>query len=173
MRKTIYIIESLSQWTGKAFSMVCLSLVLLLTFEVFMRYVLDAPTQFSYEVASSMGVAIGAGGLAYTHLHGGHVRVDVFWKSLSPKGRAIADIIGSLIFLFPLFIFLVWISAQWAIESFINKEVMTTTFWYPIAWPVRTVMLLGLLLLLPQGVGEILRNICIIKGIELKKVEEL
>ncbi len=173
MRKTIYFIESLSQWSGKFFSLVCLGLVLLLTLEVFMRYVLSAPTKFSYEIASSMGVAIGAGGLAYTHLHGGHVRVDVLWKNLSPKGKAVADIIASLIFLFPLFILLTWISAEWAIQSFIEKEVMTTTFWYPIAWPTRTVMALGLLLLIPQGMAEFLRNICTLRGIEVKKVGEL
>lgn len=173
MRKTIYALESISQWSGIIFSAICLALVLILTFEVFMRYVLSAPTRFSYEIASSMGVAIGAGGLAYTHLHGGHVRVDVLWKNLSPRGKAVADIISSLIFFFPLFILLTWISAGWAVQSFIEKEVMTTTFWYPIAWPVRTVITLGFLLFLPQGVAEFLRNICTLRGIELKKVGEL
>jgi len=170
MRKAIDILENISQWTGRVFAVICIALVAVLTFEVFMRYILSWPTQFSYEAASSIGVAISAGGLAYTHLHGGHVRVDVLWKNLSPKGRAIADIIGGLVFLFPLFILLTWISADRVVQSVIEHEVMTSTYWYPPAWPTRSVMALGLLLLIPQGVAEVLRNICIIKGIETKRV---
>jgi len=173
MRKTITILEHISQRSGWAFATLCIALVAILTFEVFMRYVLGSPTKFSYEIASSMGVAIGAGGLAYTHLHGGHVRVDVLWKNLSPKGRAIADIIGVFVFLFPLFIFLTWMSASWAHQSVIEHEIMTSTYWYPPAWPTRSIMALGLFLLIPQGVAELLRNICILKGIEVQKVGEL
>ena len=173
MRKTITVLEKISQWSGWAFSTLCIVLVAVLTVEVFMRYVLNSPTQYSYEIASSMGVAIGAGGLAYTHLHRGHVRVDVLWKNLPPKGRAIADIIGAFIFLFPLFIFLTWMSASWAQQSIIEHEIMTTTYWYPPAWPTRSILALGFLLLLPQGVAEVLRNICILKGKDVPNVGEL
>ena len=173
MRKTIAILEHISQWSGWAFATLCIALVAVLTLEVFMRYVLSSPTQFSYEIASSMGVAIGAGGLAYTHLHGGHVRVDVLWKNLSPKGRAISDIVCALLFLFPLFIFLTIVSISWAQQAVIEHEIMTTTYWYPPAWPTRSMMALGLFLLLPQGVAELLRNICILKGMEVRKVGEL
>jgi len=173
MQKTITILEHISQRAGWVFATLCIALVAILTFEVFMRYALSSPTQFSYEIAQSMGVAIGAGGLAYTHLHGGHVRVDVLWKNLSPKGRAIADIAGVFVFLFPLFIFLTWISISWAHQAVVEHEIMTSTYWYPPAWPTRTIMALGLFLLLPQGVAEVLRNICILKGIEVRKVEEL
>jgi len=173
MRKTIAILEHISQRSGWVFATLCIALVVILTFEVFMRYVLSSPTQFSYEIAQSMGVAIGSGGLAYTHLHGGHVRVDVLWKNLSPKGRAIADIIGVFVFLFPLFIFLTWISASWAHQAIVEHEIMTSTYWYPPAWPTRSVMVLGFFLLLPQGAAEVLRNICILKGTEVPKVGEL
>ena len=111
--------------------MFCLAMVLLLTFEVFMRYVLNAPTKFSYEVATMIGVTVGAGGLAYTHLHHGHVRVDVIWRLLSPRGKAIADVISSLLFFFPLIIAVIYVSVEWAQFSFVQGEIMTKTTLYP------------------------------------------
>jgi len=151
----------------------CLAMVLLLTFEVFMRYVLNAPTNFSYEVATMMGVTVGAGGLAYTHLHHGHVRVDVVWRLLSPRGKAIADVIGGLLLFFPLIIMVTYVSAEWAQFSFSVGEIMTKTTLYPPAWPVRAIMVLGFFMFIPQGVAKLIRDIYRVKGVELKGIDKL
>lgn len=173
MRKTVHILDSISQWSGRVICVFCLTLVLLLTYEVFMRYVLNSPTIFSYEVATMMGVTIGAGGLAYTHLHHGHVRVDVFWRLLSPRGKAIADIVGSLIFFFPLIITVTYFSAAWTQVSFIDHEVMTKTYLYPPAWPVRAVMALGFFMLIPQGISKFIRDVYTVKRVEMEGTENL
>ena len=162
MRKMVQVFESISEWTGKIAMWFCLFLVLLLSWEVFMRYVLSRPTIYSYEISTMMGVTIAAGGLAFAHKYQGHVRVDVFWKNLSPKGKAIADVIGAFIFFFPLITILTYVSAKWALRSFVEHEIMTTTYLYPPAWPVRAVMMLGLLLFLPQGVAKLIRDVYLI-----------
>ncbi len=153
--------------------MFCFTLVLLLTYEVFMRYILNSPTIFSYEIASMMGVTIGSGGLAYTHLHQGHVRVDVFWRLLSPRGKAIADIVGSLIFFFPIIIVVTYVSAAWTQVSFIDHEIMTKTYLYPPAWPVRAVMALGFFMFIPQGISKFIRDVYMVKRVELKGINDL
>ncbi len=173
MKKAIDILEKLSQWSGLFFCWFGLTLVLILTFEVFMRYILDSPTIFSYEISSTMGVAIGAGGLAYTHLHGGHVRIDVFWKNLTPKGRAIADIVGAFVFFFPLIIALTYVCFRWLAYAIATDEIMTTTYLYPPAWPVRLIITMGFLLFIPQGVAKLLRDICILKDIPVEGASEL
>ena len=173
MRKTVYVLDSISQWSGRVVCVFCLAMVLLLTFEVFMRYVLNAPTNFSYEVATMMGVTVGAGGLAYTHLHHGHVRVDVIWRLLSPRGKAIADVISSLLLFFPLIIAVTYVSVEWAQFSFVQGEIMTKTTLYPPAWPVRAVMVLGFLMFIPQGVAKLIRDIYLVKGVELKGIDKL
>lgn len=167
MRKTVRFIESISEGSGRVFAWFGLALVLLLCFEVFMRYVLDNPTSYTYEIATMLGVVIGTGGLAYTHLHHGHVRVDVFWRLLPPRGRAIADVIASILFFFPLLILLVYISADWVVHSYTMHEISTETYMYPIVWPVRAVMLLGLFLIVPQGVAKLIRDLYIVKRKEL------
>ncbi|MFH1016061.1 MAG: TRAP transporter small permease subunit [Chloroflexota bacterium] len=173
MRKTLEVLETISQWSGVVTCWFCLALVLLLTFEVFMRYVLDSPTIYSYEISTMMGVTIGAGGLAYTHLHGGHVRVDVFWRHLTPRGRALADIIFSLFFFFPLIIAITYVCARWLQFSVSTHEIMTKTYLYPPAWPVRAVITLGFLVFIPQGVAKLLRDVYTLKGIQLKGIEKL
>jgi len=141
----------------------CLALVLLLTFEVFMRYVLSRPTIYSYEVSTMIGVTIAAGGLAFTHKYHGHVIVVVFWRLLSYKGKAIADVIGALIFFFPLVIVLVYISTWWTYSSISIGEIMIKTYLYPPAWPVRAVMALGFFLFAAQGVAKLVRDLCFIR----------
>jgi len=137
----------------------CLTLVLLLTFEVFMRYVLSSPTIFSYEISTMMGVTIAAGGLAFAHKYQGHVRVDVFWRLLSHRGKAIADMVGAILFFFPFLAILMYVSSDWALRSFVEHEIMTKTYLYPPAWPVRAVMALGVLLFILQGIAKFLRDL--------------
>lgn len=158
MKKTVKILEDISEWTGHIGMWFTLALVLLLTWEVFMRYVLERPTIYSYEISTMMGVTIAAIGLGFAHKYDAHVRVDVFWKNLSPRGKAIIDIIGAIIFFFPQVMALTYVSLDWAIKSFVEKEIMTATYLYPPAWPVRVVMVLGLFLFLPQGVAKIIRD---------------
>lgn len=163
MRKTVRILETISDWSGRVACWFCLALVLLLTYEVFMRYVLDSPTIFSYEISTMIGVSICALGLAYTHRHHGHVRVDVFWRLLSRRGKALADIIGFLLFFLPVVIVMVWISGDWAVWSITTGEIMTKTYLYPPAWPVRAVMVIGFFMFIPQGVAQFIRDVYLVK----------
>ena len=168
MKKTLYILETISQYSGRVFMWFTLALVLLLSFEVFMRYALNNPTIFSYEISTMIVVTICTGGLAYTHLHGGHVRVDVIWRLLSPRGRAIVDIITSTLFFFPVVFDITYFAVYWTHFSISIGEVMTKTYLYPPAWPVRAMMAFGFFLFIPQGVAKLIRDIYILKGIELK-----
>ena len=168
MKKTLRVIETISQYSGRVFMWFTLALVLLLTMEVFMRYVLNNPTIFSYEISTMLGVTIACGGLAYTHLHNGHVRVDVIWRLLSPRGRAIADIVTAFLFFFPVIFAITYFSAYWTHFSISIGEIMTKTYLYPPAWPVRAMMAFGFFLFIQQGVAKLIRDIYILKGIELK-----
>ncbi len=167
MRKTVHVIDSISEVTGKIFMWSMLVLVALLCHEIFMRYILDNPTIYSYEISTMLGVIIGTGALAYTHRHHGHVRVDLLWRKLSPKGQAIADILGSIVFLWPLMSLLVWTALEWVLYSYSVHEISQESYLYPIVWPVRAVMLLGFFLIIPQDVAKFIRNIYVIRDKEL------
>lgn len=158
MRVLIRVIDSISEWTGKAVSWVCVLLVLVLSYEVVMRYGFNNPTFFAHELSTLLGGTIAVLSWAYTHRHNGHVRVDVIYARLSPRGQAIVDVLGSLLFFFPLIIVLVynaWISMWFAWEM---GEVMIGSFWYPPAGPIKTVMVVGLSLFAFQNIAQFIRN---------------
>jgi TRAP-type mannitol/chloroaromatic compound transport system permease small subunit len=157
------IIEGVSEWSGRVTSFFLLALTGVICFEVFRRFVLNHPSIYTFELASMLGVVISMGALAYTYLHEGHIRVDVFWSRLPPKGRVLADVVGSLLFFFPLIFVLTYLSGDWLLYSIRMHEVGSKTHWYPIFWPVRAVMLLGLCLFILQGVAKFIRDIQFLK----------
>jgi TRAP-type mannitol/chloroaromatic compound transport system permease small subunit len=159
MRTVVRVIDSISEYTGMAVRWVCLALVLVLCFEVTSRYFFDTPTSWVSDTSSMMGGAIAALGWAYTHRHGGHVRVDVFYSHLSPRGQAILDVTLSLLFFFPLLIALAYVSWNKMWFSWAMGEVLNRSNWYPITGPIRTVVVLGLSLFALQGVAQFIRDL--------------
>jgi len=159
MRTIVRVIDSISEYTGMVVRWACLALVLVLCFEVTARYVFDAPTMWSFETSSMLGGTIAVLGWSYTHKHGGHVRVDVFYSHLPPRGQAILDIALTLLFFFPLlfsFTYVAW-NRMWF--SWEMGEVMARSNWYPIIGPIRTVVVLGLFLFALQGVSQFIRDL--------------
>ena len=159
MRTIVRLIDSISEYTGKVICWACVVLVGVLTYEVIMRYAFSAPTIWSYELSRMLGATIVILGVAYTHRHHGHVRVDVFYTHFPPKWRTIIDIVFALLLFFPLFITLTYAAASEMWYSWASGEVLTGTVWYPPAGPIRTVMFLGLFLLALQGVAQFIRDL--------------
>lgn len=166
MRTVIRVIDSISEYTGKVICWACLVLVMVLVYEVTARYIFNAPTIWAHETSSMLGATIAALGWAYIHQHHGHVRVDVFYAHLSPRGKAIADVVCALLFLFPLVIILAYVAADRMWFSWSMGETLIATYWYPPAGPIRLVVLLGLSLFALQGIAQFIRDIYLmIRGI--------
>jgi TRAP-type mannitol/chloroaromatic compound transport system permease small subunit len=158
MRTIIRSIDSISEWTGRSVSWVCVVLVLVLCYEVLMRYVFSSPTSFVHELSGMLGGTIAALGWSYTHRYRGHVRVDVIYTHLSPRGKATIDVLLTLLLFFPLIAILIKNSAESALFAFKMGEVSRLSFWYPPAWPIKTVMFLGLSLFAFQGIAHFIRD---------------
>ena len=159
MRKIIKVIDTISEYSGKTFRWTCVALVLVLAYEVMMRHVFDSPTTWVHLTSIMLGGTIVFMGYAYTHLHHGHIRIDVFYGKLSPRWKAITDILGDIFILFPLLGMLIQQSFFWMWRSWVTHEVRIESWWYPPAAPFRTVMLVGLCLFTLQAIAEFLREI--------------
>jgi len=158
VRTIVRVIDSISEYTGKVACWACAVLIGGLVYEVTARYAFSAPTIWSYELSCMLGATIVIMGAAYTHRHHGHVRVDIFYMRLSPKRKAIVDVICALLIFLPLFIILTYTAAVEMLFSWSMGEVLISTIWYPPAGPIRTVMLLGLFLLALQGIAQLIRD---------------
>jgi len=159
MRSILRLIDSISEWTGKTIRWLCVALVIVLLYDVIMRYVFGAATIWAYETAVMVGATIYVMGWAYVHRHHGHVRVDVLYTHLSSRGKAIIDIICGLFFLLPLLIILIDAAVSYTWRSWLIGERLAETFWYPPAAPFRTMIVVGLFLFILQSVAQIIRDL--------------
>jgi len=159
MRAIVRVLDSISEHTGKIVLWAAVALVVVLCYEVTMRYVFNSPTNWVMETSMMLGGTIAAMGWGYTHRHQGHVRVDVFYMHLSPRGKAIVDVACSIIFLFPLLAILIYASASWAHFSWEMGEKMVGSSWKPPAGPIRSIVPLGFCLFTLQCVSQFIRDL--------------
>jgi len=123
-----------------------------------MRYGFNHPTMWAYESSLQLGCAMYALAYCYAQRHDAHVRVDIFYTHLSPRGKAMVDVIGGLMMFLPVIVLLVSASWVWAIKSWTIQEKMVETYWYPPYYPLRTVVAIGWTMLGLQGLAGILRS---------------
>jgi len=158
MRATLRVIDSISDWTAKVISWLAVALVLVLVFDVVERYVFGGATVWAYETGVMLGATIYVMGWAYVHRIREHIRVDVFYVHLPPRGRIIIDIIGTLLFFLPLLYVTIDTSIYYMVRAWRIDEVLAETFWYPPAGPFRTMVVVGLFLLAFQVLAHLIRD---------------
>ena len=164
-RRIVHLIDLVSEWSGRIFCLLIIPLMAGTVYDVFMRYALKSPTKWAYEMTwMEYGAMFMLGG-AYTLLNNGHIRVDIFWKNLSDKARAIFDSLMYLVMFFPLFYVLIHYAVQFAHRSWVIRETSYLSYWQPPVYPVKIVMVVGLILFAVQALSETLRNLAFaIKG---------
>ena len=100
----------------------------------------------------------------YTLLHNRHVRIDVIAGRLSPKAQAWIDILGTLFFLMPMSIIVMWLSWPVFVMALERHEVSSNTGGL-IIWPARLLVPIGFFLLIIQGVSELIKRVAFLKGL--------
>jgi TRAP-type mannitol/chloroaromatic compound transport system permease small subunit len=158
MKAIVRFIDSISEWTGRVARWLCVVLVLFMATAVIMRYVFGASTLWAYEIGLMLGAVIYVMAWSYVHKHHGHVRVDVIYLQLSPRKRAVVDVIGDLLLFLPLLFILVVTSTEWAWKAWETNEKLYETGWYPPASPLRTMVALGICLFALQGIAQLFRD---------------
>jgi len=99
----------------------------------------------------------------YTLQRNEHVRIDVLSGKLSPRGLAVIDIIGTLFFLLPMVITVLWLSIPLVAESYKIQE-MSANAGGLIRWPVKILLPIGFTLLALQGISELIKRIAFLSG---------
>ena len=159
MRKVLKTIDAISEWTGKTFRWGLIILVLIVSYEVTARFVFGVPTKWSYETDMMLSGAVYALAWAYATLHKAHVRIDLFYGRLSPRGKAAVDVIGTLVAFFPLIILFIYMCVVRTGIAIVDHEVAKQGYWYPPLWPYRTAVTIGFILLLLQGFAQFYRDV--------------
>ena len=165
MQKLLLFIDRTSTWVGHAFSWLIIGLTLLITWEVFSRYALDAPHAWAFDAMIMLYGTLFMMAGAYTLSVNGHVRGDVLYGFFRPRTQAIIDLTLYILFFIPGVIALVWAGYYYAADSWRINEHSNITSEGPPIYPFKTVIPLAGGILLAQGIVEIIRCIiCIRQG---------
>lgn len=162
MEKVIRIIEAISEWSGKIVAWLVLVFTVVLGYEVILRYVFNAPTKWAFDISYMLGGSYFLLGEAYTLLKKKHVRIDLFYVFFSTRKKALVDVVFYLLFFFPLWGILLYTLIPYVYLSWITNERSMQGYWMPILYPFKTVMPVGIFLLLLQGVAEFFRAILVL-----------
>lgn len=157
MIKTIHAIEGLSQWVGKAFGWCILILTLSVSYEVFVRYVLNKPTVWAFDVMIQMYGALFLMSGAYALAQDSHVRGDVLYRLFSVRWQARVDFTLYILFFFPGMFALFWYGWEIAGDSWRYEEVSWNSPARIQIYFFKTLIPVAGLLLMIQGVAEMMR----------------
>ena len=143
-------IDTFNEKFGFYASYLVLPLIIVVVFEVFMRYAFNAPTTWAFELTVFLYGVHFCFAFAYAHKHNTHVAIDVFEARLSPKSRTILRIITNMALFIPsmgLLSYYIWVLA---VNSWQQWEHASSS-WAPAIYPVKTLMAVGFFLFLLQG----------------------
>ncbi len=157
MTRLIYGIESLSIWVGRAFGWCILILTFSVSYEVFVRYVLNAPTVWAFDMMVQMYGALFLMAGPYALAQDTHVRGDVIYRLFPVKVQATVDFILYLLFFFPGMLALFWFGTEIAADSWRYKEVSWNSPARIQIYFFKTLIPLSGGLLIIQGIAELLR----------------
>ena len=129
-------------------------------YEVVARFLFNSPTNWVHESMFLMyGMQYMISG-AYAYREDQHVRVDVVYTHLSPRGKAIADIVSS-VFFFIFTLTMLWTGWRFAGDAVQNGETSFTE-WGVQYWPVKLTIPIGAALIVLQGVSKLVKDILIV-----------
>jgi TRAP-type mannitol/chloroaromatic compound transport system permease small subunit len=155
--KFVYAIEGLSLWVGRAFGWCIMILTLSVVYEVFVRYVLNSPTVWAFDMMIQMYGALFLMCGAYALAQDTHVRADVIYRLFPVRVQAGLDFLLYFLFFFPGILALVWYGYEIASDSWRWKEV---SFNSPASIQIyffKSLIPLSGSLLVIQGIAELVR----------------
>jgi TRAP-type mannitol/chloroaromatic compound transport system permease small subunit len=167
-------IDKFTDATGVWVAWLNVPLVLAVSYEVIARYFFNAPTIWVFDVTYMLYGTIFMLGAAYALHKGAHIRTDFFFEAWSTRTKGVIDSTAYLVFFFPSLILFLIVSADEGWYAFRINETSEQTPWRPILWPFKMVVPLTCLLLIIQGVSEVLKSLhAATTGIELEHKEKV
>lgn len=157
MTSIIHSIESLNIWIGRAFGWCILILTLSVAYEVFVRYVLNAPTVWAFDMMVQMYGALFLMAGPYALAQDSHVRADVIYRLIPVRWQARIDFVLYVLFFFPGMLALFWFGWEIASDSWRYQEVSWNSPARIQIYYFKTLIPVAGALLILQGIAECMR----------------
>lgn len=158
MQQLLLAVDRLSTWLGQLFSWLIVGLTVLITYEVFSRYVLNNPHDWNLNVQIMLYGTLFMMAGAYTLAKNGHVRGDVLYGFFEPRTQATFDLLLYIVFFLPGIVALTWAGWNYANEALAIREQTFSATPLPL-YPFKFVIPIAGGMLLLEGIVEIVRCI--------------
>ena len=176
-QRLIRAVDVFSYWIGKAAAWLIMALTFVVSIEVFKRYILNAPMAWIFDFNNMLYGTLFMMCGAYTLAAGGHVRADFVYIYMKPRGQAALDLSLYLLFFIPGILGLIYAGWDYAAISWRINEHSTVTAEGPPVYPFKTVIPVAGILVMLQGLAEIVRCVVCLKTgqwpARLEDVEEI
>src|SRR5438128_12366015 len=177
MNRVLLVVDEISTWVGKTAGWCIVILTFTTSYEVFMRYLFLAPTEWAFDASYMLYGTLFMLAGAYTLSRNGHVRGDFIYRAWSPRTQASMDLVLYVLFYFPGMIAFVYAGFGFAELSRRMNEHSSASPNGPIVWPFKWLIIVVGVLMVIQGIVEVFRCIICIRNNQWPKrlhdVEEL
>jgi TRAP-type mannitol/chloroaromatic compound transport system permease small subunit len=163
MQKLLLFVDKVSTWIGHTFAWCIVGLTLLISWEVFSRYVLEHPHPWAFDAMIMLYGTLFMMAGAYTLSKNGHVRGDVLYGFFPPRLQAALDLTLYILFFIPGVVAFCWAGYRYAGESWAISEHSNITADGPPIYPFKTIIPVAGAFLLIQGLVEIIRCVICLK----------
>jgi TRAP-type mannitol/chloroaromatic compound transport system permease small subunit len=164
MRGLVRAIDRLSVALGGVAAAIVILLVILMLYDVVMRYAFNAPTVWGNDINTWLMGASFVLSIAYAMSTDSHVRVDLLYNDATKHRMRVVDLIGFSLLVLPTVSWITWGLFGHFLEALKSGERSGTGGWNPIVWPFRLVLFVGFMMLSIQIVAEIVKRVLSLAG---------
>lgn len=164
LRRFVCLVDALNEWVGRLVAWLTLAAVLTTFLVVVLRYGFNWGSIALQESITYLHALVFMAGAAYTMKHDGHVRVDIFYRDMSPRRRAWVNLLGTLFLLLPVCGFILYESWDYVFDSWRRLEGSRETGGLPLVFLLKSFIPLTALLLGLQGLAQGLRAWRVLRG---------
>lgn len=157
--------DRITEWVGRSVSWLTLVLVLLICYDVVMRYIFNKSSIAIYELEWHIFALIFLLGAAFCFKHDRHVRVDVFYSRFSKKGQAWVNLIGTLLLLLPFCVVLLLSGWDFLSNSFRFLESSSDAGGLPARYIIKSAIPLGFLFVTLQAINTICKSLLVLTNV--------
>ena len=166
--RVVSLIERFSDRTGKVLYWLTLAMVLIGSYNAVVRYLgrfigSDLSSNAYIELQWYFFSLVFLLGAAYTLKEDTHVRVDVVYSRMSERGKAWINLLGTLLFLIPFCLLMIWVSWASVESSWAVREISPDPGGLP-RYPIKTVIPIGFFFLILQGIAHAIKNATVLFG---------
>jgi TRAP-type mannitol/chloroaromatic compound transport system permease small subunit len=158
------VIDRINEWIGKSVSWLILIAVLVSATNAILRKTMNISSNAWLEFQWYLFGAAFLGAAAYTLKQNEHIRIDILYGALSRRKQHWIDLIGHILFLMPFVLLMLYFLVPYVMISMNSGEVSQNAGGL-IIWPAKMLLLIGFILLMFQGISEIIKKIAVMRGV--------